>query len=160
MYKLNSLNQRTSNPSPKDVTVNNHIPTTLSDTGSESEMGRDVCLKSSATGLYSTAPQNKSNAWGALIQTFLRTMPLCIKSLSLFKDGSPISYVYSFCFILFLGPHLKHMEILRLGIKLELQLLAYTIATAMRDSSHVCDICLSNARTLTHWAMNPHPHGY
>ena len=30
------------------------------------------------------------------------------------------------------------MEVPRLGIKLELQLLSYT--TAMRDSSHICDL--------------------
>ena len=31
------------------------------------------------------------------------------------------------------------MEVPRLGIELELQLLAYTIATATRDLSHICD---------------------
>ena len=32
------------------------------------------------------------------------------------------------------------MEIPRLGVESELQLLAYTTATAMRDPSHVCDL--------------------
>ena len=38
----------------------------------------------------------------------------------------------------FLGPH--HMEVPRLGIESELQLPAYTTATAMWDLSHVCDL--------------------
>ena len=33
-----------------------------------------------------------------------------------------------FCFLLFLGLHPWHMEVLRLGVKSELQLLAYTTA--------------------------------
>ena len=41
------------------------------------------------------------------------------------------------CFIL--GPHPRHMEVPRLGVKLELQLLAYTIATATPDLSCICD---------------------
>ena len=40
-----------------------------------------------------------------------------------------------FCLLCFLGPHLRHKEIPRVGVKLELQLLAYTTATAMRDPS-------------------------
>ena len=32
-----------------------------------------------------------------------------------------------------------HMEVPRLGVKLELQLLAYTTATAMQDPSYICD---------------------
>ena len=37
-------------------------------------------------------------------------------------------------FFVFLGPHLQHMEVPRLGVKSELQLLAYTSATATPDS--------------------------
>ena len=32
------------------------------------------------------------------------------------------------------------MEVPRLGVELELQLLAYTIATATQDPSHICDL--------------------
>ena len=57
------------------------------------------------------------------------------------------------------------MEVLRLGVKLELQLLAYATATAMQDPSCVCDIhhssqqCwipdpLSEARDGTHILMD------
>ena len=37
-------------------------------------------------------------------------------------------------FLSFLGLHLWHMEVPRLGVKLELQLLAYTATTAVLDS--------------------------
>ena len=36
--------------------------------------------------------------------------------------------------------HLQHMEVPRLGFKSELQLPAYTIATATPDPSHICDL--------------------
>ena len=41
--------------------------------------------------------------------------------------------VFSFFMLVFLGPHLRHMEVPRLG-EPELQLLAYTTATATPDS--------------------------
>ena len=40
---------------------------------------------------------------------------------------------------IFLGPYPWHMEVPRLGVELELQLPAYTTATATPDLSHVCD---------------------
>ena len=40
----------------------------------------------------------------------------------------------------FSGPHLQHMAVPRLGVESELQLLAYTTATATQDLSHVCDL--------------------
>ena len=45
-----------------------------------------------------------------------------------------------FFFLCFLGPHLCHMKVPRLGIKSKLQLPASTTATAMKDLSHVCDL--------------------
>ena len=61
---------------------------------------------------------------------------------------------------------LQHMEIPRLEVKLELQLLVYTTATAMPDLSYICDLhhssqqCrilnpLSKARDRTHNLMIP-----
>ena len=41
---------------------------------------------------------------------------------------------------IFLGPQVQHMEVPRLGVKLELQLLAYAIATATQDLSLICDL--------------------
>ena len=43
-------------------------------------------------------------------------------------------------FLIFLGLHQQHMEVPRLGVKLELQLLAYAIATATQDLSLICDL--------------------
>ena len=46
---------------------------------------------------------------------------------------------FCFCFC-FLGPHLQHMEVLRLGAHLELQLLAYTAATTTRVPGHIFNL--------------------
>ena len=46
-------------------------------------------------------------------------------------------YYYYFCF---LGPNLRHVEVPRLGVESELQLLAYTTAIVMCDPSRVCDL--------------------
>ena len=43
-------------------------------------------------------------------------------------------------FFLFLGLHPRHMEVPRLGVESELQMLAYTIATPTWDLSHVCNL--------------------
>ena len=43
-----------------------------------------------------------------------------------------------FC-LFFKGPHLWHMKVLRLAVESELQLEAYTTATAMWDPSLICD---------------------
>ena len=48
--------------------------------------------------------------------------------------------MYSFIYFGFLGLHLQHMEVPRLGVKFELQLPAYITATATPDLSHVCDL--------------------
>ena len=42
--------------------------------------------------------------------------------------------------MLFLGPHLGHMDVLKLGVELEWQLPAYTTATAMQDPRHACNL--------------------
>ena len=55
------------------------------------------------------------------------------------------------CFC-FLGPHPRHMEVPRLGVELELQLLAYITATATRDLSSVCDLHHSSWQ---HHILNP-----
>ena len=52
----------------------------------------------------------------------------------------------------FLGPHPRHMELPRLGVKSELQTLAYTTATAIPDPSHICDLHQSSQQ---HWILNP-----
>ena len=56
-------------------------------------------------------------------------------------------YVFIFAFF-FKGPHPWHMEVPRLGVKSELQLLAYATATAMWDLNHIYDL---HHRSLIHW---------
>ena len=48
-----------------------------------------------------------------------------------------------FTFLYFLWPHLRHMEVPRLGLESELQLPACTTATAIPDLSCICDLCCS-----------------
>ena len=51
-------------------------------------------------------------------------------------------FYFSFLLLLLfgiLGLHLQHVEVPRLGVELELQLPAYTTATATPDPSHICD---------------------
>ena len=45
--------------------------------------------------------------------------------------------LFVFCF---LGPHSWHMEVPRLGVELELQLLASATATATQDLSYICNL--------------------
>ena len=55
-------------------------------------------------------------------------------------------------FFIFLGPHLWHMEVLRLGAKSELQLPAYTTDTGTWDLSCDCDLHHSSHQC---WILNP-----
>jgi len=57
-----------------------------------------------------------------------------------------------FFFLVSLGLHLHHMEVPRLGVESELQLPAYTTATAMPDTSQVCNLHHSSQQ---HWILNP-----
>ena len=69
-------------------------------------------------------------------------------SLEMFSSiGSIFLAFFSFFFFGFLGPYLWHMEVPRLGVELELQVLAYTTATAMGDPSHICDLHTARGNT-------------
>ena len=81
------------------------------------------------------------------------------------KYGWPLEFCTgNIYFFFFLGPNLWHMEVLRLGVALELQPPAYKIATATPDPSRSCDLyhssrqCLSpnlsEARDWTHNLMD------
>ena len=61
-------------------------------------------------------------------------------------------YYYYFFFFCFLGPHLQHMEVPRLGAKSELQLPTYTTATAKQDLSRIFDLHHSSWQ---HQILNP-----
>ena len=77
-----------------------------------------------------------------------------------------VFWFYLFVCLHFLGLHLWHMEVPRLGVKSELQLPAYTKATAMWDLRRICDLHhisqphqipnpLSEARDRTRILMDP-----
>ena len=99
-------------------------------------------------------------------------LPLrCLSTAPPQPQHPPISiYIYSLLnkccnFFFFLGLYLWHMEIPRLQVQSELQLLAYNTATAMQDLSQMGDLYHSSgtAGSLTHWAgqrWKLYPHGY
>ena len=63
----------------------------------------------------------------------------------------------------FLGPYVQHMGVPRLGVDSELQLLAYTTASATPDLSFVFDLQLTPllaATLILNLLINPRPHGY
>ena len=67
---------------------------------------------------------------------------LCVErsSLRLFSEElQPCLWLLLFSFVFrFLGLHPSHMEVPRLGAESDLQLPAYTTATAVRDLIHLC----------------------
>ena len=63
-----------------------------------------------------------------------------------------IPYFIFIYLVFFLGWHLQHVEVPRLGIESELQLPTYTTATATQDPSCVCDLHHSSQQ---HWILNP-----
>ena len=60
----------------------------------------------------------------------------------------------SLFYFTFFRAQVQHIEVPRLGVELELQLLAYPTATAMWDPSLISNLhhSLWNAGSLTHWA--------
>ena len=68
------------------------------------------------------------------------------------KADQKQNFIIEKCFLLFLGQHLQHMDVPRLGVKSQLQLPAYTTATAMRDLNCVCNLHHSSLQ-----GKIPHP---
>ena len=81
------------------------------------------------------------------VQAYAHTFNFLFFFLFLFSHFTP-----NFLFFCFLGLHLQHMEVPRLGDKLELQLLAYATDTAMLDPSHICNLHHSSWQ---HRILNP-----
>ena len=81
-----------------------------------------------------------------------------------FLMGQPLGL--SFFIFCFLGLHLQHMEVPRLGVTLELQPLANATASAMTTQEPAVSVTYTtahgNAEFLTHCARpgTEHPHGY
>ena len=64
-----------------------------------------------------------------------------VVSISAVQHGDPVLYIYIYIlFLVFLRPHLWHMEVPRLGVESALQLLACAIVTAMPHLSCLCDL--------------------
>ena len=61
-------------------------------------------------------------------------------------------YLCMYLFIYFLGPHLWHMDVPRLGVELELQLLAYPTATEIPDKRCACELHQSPQQR---WILKP-----
>ena len=74
--------------------------------------------------------------------SFFSSLLRFIYALFLLLPAVNLSFSFSFflSFFGFLGPHLWHMEVPRLGVQLEQQMLAYTTATATPDLSCVCGL--------------------
>ena len=72
--------------------------------------------------------------------------------------------ILSLFFLNFLGLHPWHLEVLRLGVKSELWVPAYTTAIATRDPNLVCDLHHSSWQCRIpdpqSKGSNPHRHGY
>ena len=86
---------------------------------------------------------------------FLPWLRRTLETKCLFRILSFFSFLFlSFFFFFwsFLGLYLQHMEVPRLGVHLELQLLAYTTATAMRNLNHICNLHHSS---WPHRILNP-----
>ena len=64
-------------------------------------------------------------------------------------------FIYLFIYFCFLEQYLLHKEVPRLGVKLELQLPAYTTVTAMRDTSCLYEQLHSSHSSWQCWILNP-----
>jgi len=74
-----------------------------------------------------------------------------LSGIELFAFALNLPHIFFFLFV-FLEPHPWHMKVPSLGVELEIQLPAYTTATAMRDPSYVCDLHHSSWQC---WILNP-----
>ena len=91
--------------------------------------------------LYSRSPLANHSIYLSIHMPVLN--PQSISHLSPLLTLSFSESIRVFCFVLFccfLGLHVWHMEVPRLGVELELQLPAYTTATETWDPSRICDL--------------------
>ena len=83
------------------------------------------------------------------LYSYTKTLTMCFVNL---LSQNPKGFDFFLIIVIFLGLQVWHMEVPRLGAELELQLPAYTTATAMQDQSCVCDLHHSSRQ---HWILNP-----
>ena len=95
---------------------------------------------------------NKQTHFVSLWKSYLPPRPTITAGMEVKKCKKAFSkYLFIYLFIFRAAPWL--MEVLRLGVELELQLLlAYITATATPDLSHVCDL---HHNSWQHWIPNP-----
>ena len=86
--------------------------------------------------------------WPKKVKTLGLEFATCLADL----EGSPNRCILIFFIFCSLGLHLWHMEVPRLGVGSELQLLAYATATETQDPSCVCDLHHSSQQ---HRILNP-----
>ena len=115
---------------------------------------KNTLARPHSSGVISMASTDR---WGLLKPRFLELLwrAGCLETVPQ-ESRQPfltvVTHSFSFLFFSFLGLHLWHMEVPRLGVKSELHLPAYTTATATRDpNSRQCWILnlLSKARDWT-----------
>ena len=100
-----------------------------------------------------------AGSWGFFVY-LLRNCQTVLQSFRLFPPSEKLRFYSNMSSMhirrkpkhFFLGLHPRHMEIPRPGVKLELQLPAYTTATATPDPRRVCNLCRS---LWQHWLLNP-----
>ena len=98
-----------------------------------------LCKVTSSTGFWISlqfAGQGERSAWRYQLDK-LEDILAILDSILQTVVSSSCLFIYLFCF---LGSHLRHMEIPRLGVQSELQLLAYASAIATQDPSHVFNL--------------------
>ena len=82
-------------------------------------------------------------------------LQVSFKVIQLFRvnwDSNSHHLAHKFAFFFFLGPHMWCMEVPRLAVKWEPQLLASSTATATPDPSHICDL---RCNLRQHQILNP-----
>ena len=55
------------------------------------------------------------------------------------REGAS-QHPFSFFLFFILGPQMRYVELPRLGVESELQLVAYSAVTAILDLNHVCEL--------------------
>ena len=90
--------------------------------------------------------------WHCLFNDHMHTLRLAIPLLSLHQTEMPPQKAQTHSSSTFFFAFLGHMEVPRLGVKLELKLLVYTRATTTWDLSSICDPRHSSGQ---HQILNP-----